>query len=313
MPSFTHKSDQLSVSVIIRCLNEQDHIGNLLQAIKEQTNRPEEIIVVDSGSTDQTLDIIRAFGVVAAHISPNDFTFGRSLNRGCAIAKGDILVIASAHVLPVDKFWLSELLAPFIHPRTALVYGRQIGNHLTTFSEHQVFAQQFPEESNFIQKTPFCNNANAAIRRSVWLSRPYDEALTGLEDLDMGNWVLQNGYHLAYNANAAVIHIHDETPAKIFNRYKREAIALKRILPDSHLTFPEFIWLWLSNIVMDLLRALKQIKFVSSVREIVVFRTMQYFGMYRGIHDRSVMTHEMIMRFYYPRMPARFKRMKKNG
>lgn len=306
----THNRDitEPLISIIIRCFNEEKHIGSLLEAIQRQNLRDLEIILVDSGSTDQTLDIAKAYSPAVVHIKPVDFTFGFSLNQGCRAAKGKFLVIVSAHVIPEKSTWLDELIRPFADPNVALVYGRQIGNSITRFSEHEVFAQQFPNKSNFKQLTPFCNNANAAIRREIWERRSYDETLTGLEDLDMGVWVLSQGMYLAYNSDAAIFHIHDEIPSKIFNRYKREAIAMKRILPDSHLTLWEFIFFWLSTIVLDILRAIKVGVIFKSFFEIIMFRTMQYWGTYSGLHDRTPLTHEMIMRFYYPRKPQRFMR-----
>jgi len=291
------------VSIIIRCFNEEKHIGRLLDSIQKQTYDNYEIVVVDSGSTDATLNVVRNYPATIVNIKPEEFTFGFSLNKGCEAAKGKYLVMASAHVIPIDNMWLSEMVRPFADPSVGIVYGRQIGNHLTKFSEHQVFAQQFPVVSNFEQTTPFCNNANCAILRSVWEKYLYDESLTGLEDLDIGKKVIQDGKVIAYNANAAIHHLHEETPQKIFNRYKREAIALKRIFPDSHLYLLECLYLWLSNLSLDILRAIKNHKLIGNFLDIIVFRTMQYFGTYSGIHTRSQVTHEMLMRFYYPRKP----------
>lgn len=291
------------VSIIIRCFNEEKHIGNLINSIKSQTYNNYEIVIVDSGSTDNTLDIVKKFPVKIIKIKPEEFTFGLSLNRGCEAAKGKYLVLASAHILPVNKKWLEELIVPFSNPQVDIVYGRQIGNYVTKFSEHQVFAQQFPTISNFEQATPFCNNANCAVRRSTWEEYLYDATLTGLEDLDLGKKVIKNGKLIAYNAEAAIYHMHEETPREIFNRYKREAIALKRIFPDSHLYFLECIYLWVSNLILDVLRAIKNHKFMQNFTDIIMFRTMQYFGTYSGIHIRSDLTREMLMRFYYPRKP----------
>ncbi|MGA9405708.1 MAG: glycosyltransferase [Bacteroidota bacterium] len=298
------------VSVIIRCFNEEKHIGNLLQALQEQTLRSLDVIVVDSGSTDGTLSIVNNFSARIITIKPEDFSFGYSLNEGCKVARGEFFVIASAHVIPVDETWLEELIKPLRDPAVAVAYGRQLGNYLTKFSEHQVFSQQFPKESNFKQTSPFCNNANAAIRRSVWERHHYDESLTGLEDVEMGKWVLNNGFVLAYNVTASVIHIHEETPKKIFNRYKREAIALKRIFPDSHMKLNEFLSLLARSIFSDQMRALKSGKIFRCFFEIFVFRSMQYWGTYTGINSRSELTHEMMIRFYYPRNLEKLEKIK---
>ena len=291
------------VSIIIRCFNEEKHIENLLRSLTTQRHTNCEIIIVDSGSTDRTLEIVKDYPVHVVQIKPEEFTFGYSLNCGCRIARGRYLIFASAHVIPYNDVWIDELIAPFGDPDIAIVYGKQIGNHKTKYSERQVFAQQFPPVSNLRQKTPFCNNANCAIRRSVWEQYRYDESLTGLEDLDMGKKVLEDGKLIAYNSKAVIYHIHEELPGMIFNRYKREAIALKNIFPDSHLSIMEFLVFWISNIVLDVVRSIKDRMFIKSIGGIFMFRTMQYFGMFTGIRNRTRVTHEMIMKFYYPRKP----------
>lgn len=288
------------VSVVIRCHNEERHIGALLEAIGRQTIGPVELVVVDSGSTDGTLDIVRRHPVRLVTIAPDDFTFGRSLNRGCQAATGEILVFASAHVLPVRDDWLERLTAPFRDPAVALVYGRQVGAETSRFSEHQLFAQQFPAASNPDQPSPFCNNANSAIRRRLWQEHHYDETLTGLEDLEWGRWAKARQHRIVYEAEAAIVHIHEESPAKIFRRYEREAIALKRVFPDSHLYFTEMVRFVAHSIAVDLRAAARARRFWRSVPEIVMFRVMQYWGTFVGMHHRSPVTHDLMMRFYYP-------------
>lgn len=291
------------VSVVIRCFNEEHHIGTLLEHVYRQTVRDPQVIVVDSGSTDGTLGVVSRFPAQLVHIQPDDFTFGHSLNEGCRAATGEYLVIASAHVVPCGTDWIERLIAPFADPRVALVYGRQMGDYRTNFSEHRQFAKQFPATSNPDQRTPFCNNANAAVRRSRWLEHNYDEALSGLEDLDWAKWALGAGHRVAYSAEAGVVHVHEETPAQIKRRYMREAMALKHILPDSHVYFTEFARLLASSIGTDMLAALGQGKLTRNAFEIVMFRAMQYWGTYRGMNHRSPLTHELIMQFYYPRRP----------
>ena len=288
------------VSVIIRCFNEERHIGTLLDRLSRQTLTDHEVVVVDSGSSDGTLSVVRRFPVALVQISPEDFTFGYSLNRGCERASGEFLVMASAHVVPCSDRWLEHLIAPFADPAVALVYGRQQGDTTSKFSEQQLFAKQYPAESNFDQHTPFCNNANAAIRRALWVDHAYDESLSGLEDLAWAKHMVERGHRIAYSAEAAVAHIHEESPGQIRRRYMREALALKRIFPDSHVTFGEFVSLLFSSVGMDLLAALRQRQPIRRLFEILMFRTMQYWGTYRGMNYRSPLTHELIMQFYYP-------------
>ena len=212
-------------SVVIRSYNEEQHIGRLLIGLLQQTRRPDQIVLVDSGSTDATLAIASRFPVEIHEIDPETFSFGHSLNVGCGAATGDLIAIVSAHVYPVYDTWLDELVAPFGDPEVALVYGRQEGDERTKYSERQIMARWFPSMSERRQEHPFCNNANAAIRRSVWASAPYDEELTGLEDIDWAKRALEAGHGVSYVATAPVVHAHDETWRQLVNRYRREAIA----------------------------------------------------------------------------------------
>ena len=289
------------ISIVIRAYNEERHIGRLLEGIAQQNLGETEIILVDSGSTDATLEIARRYALRVVHIQPDEFTFGRSLNRGIAASQGEIIVIASAHVYPVYPDWLERLLAPFSDPQVALAYGKQRGNATAKFSEGQIFARWYPESSDLQQAHPFCNNANAAIRRSLWQLHPYDESLSGLEDLDWAHWAVGEGYRLAYVAEAEVIHVHNETPRAVYNRYRREAMAFKRIFPQEHFGLRDFLRLSLSNIFSDMWHAARQGVLFRSLGSIFWFRLMQFWGTYQGYRHLGPLTWQLRQTFYYPR------------
>jgi glycosyltransferase involved in cell wall biosynthesis len=294
------RSDCL-ISIVIRCYNEEKHIGRLLSGIMQQTIPDVEIIIVDSGSTDSTLEIASRFPVKILSIKPEEFSFGRALNLGCQEARGELIAIASAHVYPLYKDWLEHLCTPFTDSQVALVYGKQQGNEITKYSEHQVFARWFPDRSNLNQNHPFCNNANAAIRRSLWEQVPYDETLTGLEDLAWAKQVMQLGYSIAYAAEAPIIHVHDETPRRIYNRYRREAIALKQIFPQERFHLWDFIRLLTSNVGSDYYHAFHDGVLVPNLFSIATFRLMQFWGTYRGFAQSGTITRQLRQTFYYPR------------
>ena len=292
-------SEQL-VSIIIRSCNEQEHIGRLLTGIFEQSVKDVEVIVVDSGSTDNTISIASKFPVHIHEISPEDFTFGSSLNYGCNIATGQFIVIASAHVYPVYRDWLEKLIAPFRIVKTCLVYGKQQGNDESKYSERRMFHKWFPDESNYIQDHPFCNNANSAIRRSLWERLPYDETLTGLEDLDWARRAMKLGYKVVYETDAGVIHVHNESLNNIFNRYRREAIALKRMFPQDKFTMWDFVRLFVGNTSNDCYHAWHDKVFWFNLKEIILFRFIQFWGTYRGYSQRGPVTSQLRHAFYYP-------------
>lgn len=225
-----------NTTIVIRCFNEERHIGRLLTGLLRQTIRPHQIILVDSGSIDATLAIASRFPVEVHSIDPEVFSFGRSLNVGWQAATGDLIAIVSAHVYPVYDTWLEEITAPFSDAKVALVYGRQQGDNQTKYSERQITARWFPAQSAPQQTHPFCNNANAVIRRDLWSRQPYDEELTGLEDLDWAKRAVDAGHVLAYVATAPIVHSHEESWKQLVNRYRREAIAHQRICQEQRVS-----------------------------------------------------------------------------
>lgn len=287
-------------SVIIRAFNEEKHIGRLLEGIRQQTLPNVEVILVDSGSKDATVSIAQRYGAKVVQIGPEEFTFGRSLNYGIQAASAPILVFASAHVYPVYPDWLQHMLAPFADPQIALVYGKQRGGGATKFSEHQIFSAWYPETTQTYQDTPFCNNANAAVRRDLALERPYNETLPGLEDLDWGRWAMQAGHKIHYSPEAEIIHVHEETPKGVYNRYRREAIAFKHLYIHERFGFIDFLRITYSNIRSDAQQAASQKKLWSELPGIIWFRACQFWGTYRGYRHHGPLTWQLRQRFYYP-------------
>lgn len=288
------------VSVVIRSYQEERFIRRLFLGLQGQTMRNFEVILVDSGSTDRTVEIANSFDAIVRRIDKDEFSFGRSLNVGCAEAKGDILVFASAHVYPTRTDWLETLVAPFDDPKVMVVYGKQRGDERTQFAENQIFKQWYPDRSDWNQATPFCNNANCAVRRTIWQEVRYDEALTGLEDLAFAKEVLRRGGRVAYNASAEIIHVHEETWDRIRNRYKREAIALRQIEPTISFGPLDFITLTLRNVVSDLAEARRQKCLLREWSSILLFRYNQFLGTYLGHASPPQLTRDIRNRFYFP-------------
>jgi glycosyltransferase involved in cell wall biosynthesis len=291
----------MSCSIVIRAFNEETHLARLLDGIARQSLAEVEIILVDSGSTDGTLQVAGQYPVRVVHIHPDEFTFGRSLNLGISNASGETVVIASAHVYPVYPDWLEHLIAPLADPQVALAYGKQRGGSQSKFSEQQIFAHWYPDRTDLRQAHPFCNNANAAIRRTLWQQHPYDETLSGLEDLAWANWAVAQGLRLAYVAEAETVHVHDETPRGVYNRYRREAMAFRRIFPNERFLLRHLFKLVVTNIASDLWHAGRQSALSASLGSIFWFRWMQFWGTYQGYRHSGPLTWQLRQTFYYPR------------
>ncbi len=288
------------VSAVIRALNEEANIGQLLHGLYSQTRRPDELILVDSGSTDRTVEIAQAQGCKIVNIAKHEFTFGRALNRGCEAATGDALLIVSAHVYPLYDDYLEHLVKPLDNKDVAVAYGRQVGDHRTKYSESRVMIKWFPKESIWDQGHPFSNNANALVRRSAWEQLRYREELTGLEDLDFAKRAMDRGASVAYVAEAPVVHVHEESWELVQNRYRREAIAYKTIYPDTAMTRRRAAALAFTNIASDYWHAALERKLGSNFWDVVRFRVAQFRGSYLGFSTDRAPDVDLLRRFYYP-------------
>ena len=291
----------IEISIIIRTYNESKHLDKILQKIKNQTtNFTKEVVLVDSGSTDNTVEIAKSHNCRILEIKKEDFTFGRSLNIGCKAALGKYLVILSGHCIPFDENWLQNLVEPLESKNIGYVYGRQVGDQSSFFSEEMIFLHYFPVKSAVPQTGYFCNNANSAILKNVWEKYYFDESITGLEDLHLAKRMINDGLKLGYVSNAIVYHIHNETWPQIYRRFNREAIALKYICPELQLKKRNFIFFFLSSYISDLIAALKAKKDLKNIfYTALLYRFNQYYGSYMGHREIWNSAKKLRSIYYY--------------
>lgn len=290
-----------SVSIIVRTLNEAKFLPECLLKIGEQKyGGPVEVVVVDSGSTDDTIKIATEFGSKVVLISKSEFTFGRSLNVGCEASSGEVLVLLSAHCIPCDENWLQALVKPLLEETSEYSYGRQIPRKgVSKFSEGMVFRKYYPEQESIPQAGYFCNNANSAILRATWQRLRFDEKLTGLEDMELAKRLLDGGGTVSYVATSAVEHIHEESWSRIKIRYEREAAALVNIEPNLNLSISQGIKLFFLSTLNDFRAAEKKFSFM--IFEIICYRACQYYGSFVGSRASKLRISRMRHEYFYPK------------
>jgi threonine dehydrogenase-like Zn-dependent dehydrogenase/GT2 family glycosyltransferase len=293
---------EVETSIVIRTLNEEKHLGKLLESIQQQTYKAWEIILVDSGSKDSTLDIARRYTPNIYHIPQEEFTFGRSLNLGCSNASGRYLAFASAHVCPLNNTWLSNLIRPFEDPSNGMVYGRQRGVASSRISEERDLERLFGSSSKILIDEALGNNGNAAIRKDLWLDQPFDETLTGLEDIDWARKIQQKEYRVYYAADAAVHHIHEESLRQVYRRAFREGVAYRRIFPGFRLDKADLLKGMAYNIAADALYGVRRRKPLRKIVQIPATRIAGHTGLWRGLHHHDKLSRELLVKLYYPQV-----------
>jgi rhamnosyltransferase len=218
------------VSIVIPTLNGGASLRRLLASIAEQnTGLARELIAVDSGSTDNTLDTLREYGVAVETVPPIEFNHGDTRNLALSRARGEFAVLIVQDAIPVNRDWLSELVRPLVNDaRVAGTYARQqprpdasrvTAHYLAKWAaattepriEGPLRTAQFdamsPADRHF---TCAFDNVCSCIRMSVWRAHPF-KATTIAEDLQWAKEVLTSGYRLAYVPSAVVWHSHERS------------------------------------------------------------------------------------------------------
>lgn len=194
------------ISIIVRTRNEERWIGACLDAISRQTVRDYEVILVDNESTDQTVAKALPYGVTL--VTVGEFRPGAAINRGIEASRGEIIVCLSGHCIPVNEYWLENLVAELDDEEVAGVYGRQEPLAFTSDLDKRDLLITFGLDRREQVKDSFFHNANSAFRRSTWERFPFDEEIRNIEDRIWAAQVQKAGYKLIYEPDASVYHHH---------------------------------------------------------------------------------------------------------
>jgi glycosyltransferase involved in cell wall biosynthesis len=212
------------ISIVIRAKNEEAYITEVLEAIFAQDDLEEfEILVIDSGSTDRTKQLVQNYPVRLEEIHPDRFSFGSALNLGVALAQGEIVVYLSAHCTPTTHDWLRKLVDPLRrNDRLVATYGRQQPRKGVNPFEEPALLNSFPADYLQAPRALF-SNANCAIRRMVLLNHPFDESLTSSEDLV---WRMNfDSEQIFYVPDASVYHSHGINLRYWAHRFEEDGFA----------------------------------------------------------------------------------------
>lgn len=227
------------ISILLLTKNAGPDLEMVLSALYRQREVAfSEVIAIDSGSTDGTLEILRRFPLRLEQIPPEAFHHSRTRNFASGLASGKILVFLSQDAVPASDDWLSNMVDNFDDPGVGAVYGRQFpkaGSSLerqdaldTIYGTRKVIKDPAHRNGMGYRFYHF-SDVNAAIRRSVWEAVRFPEDLRVFEDLGIAKRILDHGWKIVYEPNSAVFHSHSHTSVGLFKRYFDIGYTLKRL------------------------------------------------------------------------------------
>lgn len=231
--------DEKTASIIIPTLNAADEIVPLIEMLQRQTVKLAEIVVVDSQSDDNTVELCAKFDKVRViEILRKDFDHGKTRDMALKTCQTDYVLFTTQDAIPADEHYVENLLKPFSDSSVAIVTGRQTPKSDARLMEKLVREFNYPEESHVRSKadldeygikTYFCSDVCSAYRRDVYEKLGgFEYPLKTNEDMFFAAKCINNGYKVAYAADAKMVHSHNFTLREQYDRNYIVGMELER-------------------------------------------------------------------------------------
>ncbi|MDD3409452.1 MAG: glycosyltransferase family 2 protein [Eubacteriales bacterium] len=231
-----------TIAVIIPTLNAADTLPALLETLLAQQPPPDELVVVDSASTDGTAELAgRYAGVRVLPIARESFDHGGTRDWALRQTRAEFVCFLTQDALPMDDGYLRSLTAPFADERVAAVCGRQVAREDARPEEALTRAFNYPAES-FVRsaddlprlgiKAFFLSDTCSAYRRAAYeAAGGFEHPIRTNEDMLMAARLIAAGWRIAYCAEARVRHSHTLTLRQEYRRNREVGAFLKKYEP----------------------------------------------------------------------------------
>jgi rhamnosyltransferase len=244
------------VSIIIRSFNEGWALRETLPALRAQEYRNWELLVIDSGSTDGSVELIRqANPRVFIQILPEQYNPSQVLNHGMELSKAEFGIFLNADATPQGSRWLRPLVSALQGRKTAAVFGRQIPRPDCQAVYAHDYERCFGPQRASAKWEHFFSMASSGLRKDVWARRGFLEKMQYSEDDEYTRWCRAQGLRVVYCPESVVMHSHNYTPEQAYKRSFGEAKALAAVWTGSPgaVNWPRTVLLgWLNDARRDL-------------------------------------------------------------
>ena len=227
-PAPNENADSVTVAIPVRNAGRQ--FSKVLESLQGQTVRAVRTLVIDSESTDGTIELTKSRGCEVITIRRTDFNHGSARNLAVANTKTEFVVFLTQDAVPAEEHMIAELIKPMrADPSIAICYGRQ----LPWSDAHPLerFAREFNYPPQSILKTKsqiatlglrtfFCSNCCSAVRRSTFNELgSFENNVIANEDMLFAAKAILHDYFVYYASAAMVYHSHRYSLPRIWKRY----------------------------------------------------------------------------------------------
>jgi len=286
---------KLKASIFIPTKNAGNGFYQTLNQIEKQKEKDFEVIIVDSGSKDNTIKVAESFqeklNLKIYKIPPEEFGHGKTRNLSLKYAKGEFIVFLTQDAIPYNNEWLSKLLENFKDPKVAGVFSRQIPNKNARITEKFFYHNYFPNKKISKSKKKellflrdiFFSNVSSVIRKNILKKYPFCESVQMCEDQEWAKKVIEKDYKTFYDSESIVIHSHDYNLKQTFQRYFDTAISLNQITLGGFRNFTKIGAVYMAREFKYVLKEKP-----SYLPYLFLYNTSKILGTTLGMHEKKI-------------------------
>ncbi|MDD3915157.1 MAG: glycosyltransferase family 2 protein [Bacteroidales bacterium] len=254
------------VSIVIRSRNDAPFIKQVLDKISEQNFSDYEILIFDNASTDGTREIIDHYNNIRLFFIQNgSYIPGKVLNLAFENCLGNIIVYNNSDSIPLDRFWLEELIKPLLNQQAQASYARQVSRPDAFPWVKLDYSRAFPDAP---LSNTFFSMVSSATTRTTLEQFPFNPKITYSEDIYWAKTLRDNGLKIAYTPKSIVEHSHNYSIEQVQKRFYGEGYADGQIWKKTQHFYPftkgllggifrDFFWLLKTNQIAHLAPCLK--------------------------------------------------------
>lgn len=286
-----------NLSIILLIQNGGSRLELLMESLKRQKfSGSFEIIAIDSGSEDGSLEILEKYNTRIFRIKPEEFHHSKTRNLGAQKANGEVLVYLTQDALPINNDLLEKLVKPLKEPEVAVSYGRQIANHDAKDVNKFFYSYFYPDEKKVLSKE-LANNPKkfyinyiyvsdvcSAIKKEVWNDLRFTDDVPMSEDKDFALKVLKAGYQIVYEPGATVYHSHDYSLRSLFRRRFQDGSAFSNIALEGESGFFGRGFRFVTEEMKFLIRE----KNFLGIPYAIIYNFTDFLGFFLGKHEKHI-------------------------